>query len=1146
MQEDKKMIHNSQLPNYRDVFGAAKAKSEVKLSIYIAQDYEPTNVIVRLWRDNVGETLLKMKKVDISGGMLRYQITLTMPDKGCLLWYYFIIVNEQKTVFYGNNAECLGGEGAISESQPPSYQITVYNETAKTPDWFKESVMYQIFPDRFYNGNADGHVHMGKKNAVIHANWEDEPCYFKDPDTKEILAYDFFGGNIAGIKAKLPYLKELGINVIYLNPIFKSESNHHYDTGDYHEIDPMLGSNDEFEAFCAQARREGFRIILDGVFSHTGSNSKYFNRYGEYDDLGAYQSMQSPYYEWYNFNKYPDEYESWWGFETLPNVKETTPSYLNFVIHDKNSVLKYWLDKGISGWRLDVVDELPSDFVQQFYQVLKETDEEAVLIGEVWEDASNKVSYGIPREYLCGQEIDSAMNYPFRKIVLDFFLGNTDGRQTNRLLMSLYENYPKQNFYAMMNLIGSHDVQRALTLLGEAPYYDGMPAVQQARYRLSDAQHEVAVARLKMASLWQMTFPGVPTVYYGDEAGMQGFKDPHNRGAYIWGKEDRQLQAWYKKIIALRNQHQVLKTGEWIPVIAQAEVYGYVRRVVGGKDVFGTACEDETFLVIFNRSQERMKISVNVRGICQGKLEDVFGDQGMLKVRSGKVELTLEPLGAVVYRQCIEVKLGRGAGVLMHPTSLPSKYGIGDLGKGAYDFVNFLVKARQHLWQILPLNPVGYGASPYQSPSAFAGNPMLISLGKLVADGLLMPTEVKPPGGLDTNQVAFDKVWAFKSRCFKMAFKRYKVDADFEGFCRKQAFWLEDYALFSALKDKFVDQPWYAWEEGLRKRVPKIMEKYRNQLAKEIVYQKFLQFIFFKQWSALKRYAGQRGVKIIGDMPIFVAHDSADVWANQNLFALDQEGRATKVAGVPPDYFSKTGQLWGNPHYLWSEMAKDDYSWWRKRFAVMLDLVDIIRVDHFRGFEAYWQVDGDAKTAMTGEWIKGPGHQFFAVLEKYFGRLPIIAEDLGVITDEVVDLKDEFALPGMKVLHFELLPDDEGKVGFSCEQNCIVYTGTHDNNTTVGWYKEDLTEKALQSIEAYLDTDASDSIESCWALIRYAYATNACAAIIPMQDLLSLDSNARMNLPGTCGENWQWRASGDAFSESLANALAELTKQYRR
>lgn len=1152
MPNNNQIVHNSQRQLFRSPFGAVCTNANVKLSIDIGDAYSVASVKIHLWQDKVGETLLDMSKENAIKDGFRYTCTIATPEYGGLIWYYFIITTvEKQTIFYGNNDQNLGGIGAIYQSQPPSFQITVYHAGAKTPEWFKNAVMYQIFPDRFYNGNEDGKALASKKDCVLHSSWENMPCYFKDVDTKQIVAYDFFGGNLAGIKAKLAYLKDLGISVIYLNPIFQAQSNHRYDTGDYHKVDPMLGTNEDMAMLCEEAKKQGIRIILDGVFSHTGSDSKYFNRYENYDSLGAYQSTSSPYYDWYDFTSYPEKYHSWWGFDSLPNVKETTKSYMDFIINSDDSVLKYWLKQGISGWRLDVIDELPPEFSQRFYKVLKEVDTEAVMIGEVWEDASNKVSYGVPREYLCGQEMDSAMNYPLRTIMLKFMLGANNAQDTQRAIMSLYENYPKENFYAMMNLVGSHDVERVLTLLGEAIKYDGMPAIEQARYHLSKEQYQLAMARLKIVSLWQMTFPGTPCVYYGDEAGMQGFKDPHNRGPYIWGKEDESLQSWYKKIIALRNQHQALKTGEFVPVIDLDDVYGYVRRITGGQDVFGEAANNETFLVIFNRSKDQThKVSINVRGLCHGSLEAVIGDVPEVKVRAGKVEVELAPLQTILYRQVVEVNLDRGAGVLLHLTSLPSKYGIGDLGKGAYEFVNFLLQGRQCSWQILPLNPVGYGYSPYQSPSAFAGNPLLISLGKVVTDLLLTAQEVKLPNDFAIGKMDFAKVWNFKEKCLRLAYKKFNaqpVSNDYKAFCQKQSHWLDDYALFMALKKHFGKLNWNEWPEEIAKHAEAGLSKYRKALVSEINYQKFLQYTFFKQWLALRYYANERGIKIIGDMPIFIAHDSADVWANQQLFCLDEEGNAAKVAGVPPDYFSETGQLWGNPHYDWQKMKTDDYQWWRSRFTTLLEMVDVIRVDHFRGFESYWEVDGKAETAMEGKWVKGPGEEFFQTLEKYFGKLPIIAEDLGVITDEVSDLKDQFSFPGMKVLHFELLPDENGKAAFSCEQNCVVYTGTHDNNTTVGWYQEDLSDEAREAVDEALQVEDASSVGVCGELICYAYASNASTVIIPMQDLLVLDSKARMNKPGTVGgNNWQWSMPQNACSSELAMKLAELCKQYKR
>ena len=430
MLEQKDVEHNSQKNYYRSIVGAAEVGSKIRLGIRIDTTDTIKKVTLRTWQDYASEKFWTLTTVDDTKEKF-YTITLKMPEVGCLFWYYFIIETEDRTYFYGNNPEQLGGLGTLYDHLPPSYQITVYEKGAKTPDWFKHSVMYQIFPDRFCRV---GDKMIEKKGAVYHASWDDDPVYYKDPDTREIIAYDFFGGNIKGIESKLDYLKELGISVIYLNPVFESESNHHYDTGNYHKVDPIFGTNEEFRHLIDTAREKGIRIILDGVFSHTGAQSIYFNRDGRYDSLGAYQSPNSPYYEWYSFRNYPNEYDCWWDFWTLPNVRETTPSYMDFIIRNEDSVLKHWLNEGISGWRLDVIDELPIEFTETFYAELKRKDPDAVIIGEVWEDASNKIAYGFQRQYLCGREMDSAMNYPFREHLLNFLLGNeTHGKSPREL-----------------------------------------------------------------------------------------------------------------------------------------------------------------------------------------------------------------------------------------------------------------------------------------------------------------------------------------------------------------------------------------------------------------------------------------------------------------------------------------------------------------------------------------------------------------------------------------------------------------------------------------------------------------------------------------------------------------------------------------
>ena len=1148
--------HNSQDVYYRSPVGAVEAGTVLRLGIRLLLPERISKVLLRLWRESVGEQLIDLipDHPDELGGMERkeqfYSAQVTVPDRGCLLWYYFIIATPSKTFYYGNNAEHLGGLGDRFDHVPPSFQITVYNKGADTPEWFRHAVMYQIFPDRFCR---EGNELIEKKGAVIHASWQDAPFYYKDVDTKEIVAYDFFGGNLAGIRKKLGYLRDLGISVIYLNPIFESASNHHYDTGDYHKVDPILGTNEEFAELCAEGKRLGIRFIIDGVFSHTGSDSRYFNRDGHYDTLGAFQSMASPYYEWYNFHKYPYEYDSWWGFSTLPNVTETTPSYMDFIISSEDSVLHHWLEAGISGWRLDVVDELPAQFTQTFYHEMKTANPDAVLIGEVWEDASNKISYGVPREYLCGQEIDAAMNYPFRQIVLDFLLGRNDAAQISRRIKSLKENYPKHNFYAMMNLLGSHDVARILTLLGEAAFYDGMPAIHQSRYRLDNDHFNLGVARVHMAVLWQMTFPGVPSVYYGDEISMQGFKDPYNRAPYDWEHGDSYMQGWHKKTIGLRNAHMALQTGEFITLYAAEDVYAYARLIRDGRDVFGKAAADEVFVVVFNRSRSQsVQVSLDVSDFAAGVFTEVFGAAEDIAVVHGHMQLTVPPVMGLIYTKKPAVcKYPREAGILLHPTSLPSKYGIGDFGQTAYEFIDFLASAGQKIWQVLPLQPVGFGYSPYQSPSAFAGNPMLISLDKLIVDGLLRPQDVKVPFVNSGITVDYEAAWTFKRKCLRRAYDTFRKKTGshgdaYQAFCAQQAEWLEDYALFKALKEEYGNKSWMDWPQPCKLREPEALAAIGCRLEDKVAFEKFMQYVFFEQWGELHDYARVKGIRILGDMPIFLSQDSADVWTHQELFQLDASGYPRKVAGVPPDYFSKTGQLWGNPQYDWQAMKAEDYAWWKKRFRHLFTMVDIVRIDHFRGFEAYWEIDGHAKTAVDGRWVKGPGREFFQAIESELGQMPIVAEDLGVITDAVEELRDACSYPGMKVMQFMLNFNEMHRLGFVAPENSIVYTGTHDNNTTVGWYNEDIDEELRTALAAWLGADRTRPEEVCRKMVTAAYASDARMAIMPMQDVLALGSAHRMNMPGTLGANWKWRMRSGMASERIADWLRSLCLHYRR
>lgn len=1122
------LFHNSYSKLFRSPFGAVSCNKKINIKLKVRVD-NVDGIFLWLFKDNGQQEKIELNLLDIKRGGKIYGKEICTPSFPGLLWYYFMVIFNGKTYYYGNNPTQTGGIGQITDKVPPAYQITVYKEDLSTPNWFKESIIYQIFPDRFYNGHDI--VLNPKKNSLIHAHWDNEPIYIRD-ETGRVVRWDFFGGNLEGIRKKLPYLKSLGINIIYLNPIFESPSNHRYDTGDYHKIDPMLGDNRLFRDLCAEAKEMGISIILDGVFSHTGSDSIYFNKEGNYDSLGAYQSMESPYYRWYRFIDFPDQYESWWGIDTLPNVNELEPSYQDFIIFDRNSVVKYWLRNGIKGWRLDVVDELPGGFIKNLRSVMKEYDSSSILVGEVWEDASNKVSYGERREYLLGDELDSTMNYPFRLALLDFVLGRRDARAVHKSLMSLYENYPKHHFYSAMNLIGSHDVPRVLTVMEE----------EMPRGISNEQREHIKIARLKLVTLWQMTFPGVPSIYYGDEAGVEGPRDPGNRRTYPWGKENNEIMEWYKTLLALRNHYDVLRTGKWQPLYAKHGLYCFLRIINDKTDVFGQSKKDNVAVILMNRDLEKtITISLDLSRWCREKLVDVLEDYKVIALKGGRLKISLKPLEGKILLQDRwgdNFQENRQSGVLLHPVSLPSRYGIGDLGKGAYEFVDFLKRSGQKLWQILPLNPPGFGESPYQCFSAFAGNPLLIDIEELREEGLLSAQDLNLIPDFSINMVEYEKVKQYKVQLFKKAFnnfKKYGLNKDYHNFCHSNKSWLEDYALFASLKEYFNGATWNNWGKAIAFREESALKHYQKILAENIEYHRFLQYKFFTQWHKLKKYAANNGIKIIGDLPIFVAHDSSDVWTNPELFELDDRGYSTKVAGVPPDYFSETGQLWGNPLYKWDKMEEDGYRWWQERIKILSQQFDLIRIDHFLGFEAYWEIPAEEETAVNGRWVKGPGEKFFSAIKKELGEVPFIAEDLGHITPEVIELKNRFSFPGMKVMQFCMENKPGAKFSLPLyEKNTVVYTGTHDNDTILGWYRK------------YNESDDSSPEDICWHYIEEAMRSDARMVIIPLQDILCLDNDARMNVPGTVGDNWQWRFPEGCISKETELKLADLTKRMNR
>ncbi len=495
------------------------------------------------------------------------------------------------------------------------------------------------------------------------------------------------------------------------------------------------------------------------------------------------------------------------------------------------------------------------------------------------------------------------------------------------------------------------------------------------------------------------------------------------------------------------------------------------------------------------------------------------------------------------------IQARRASGILLHPTSLPGPFGIGELGDEAYRFIDFLASSKQSLWQVLPLGPTGYGDSPYASLSSFAGNHLLISLRQLAKEHLLDAAALTHAPAFSATAVDYAAVIAFKMPLLRQSFETFRTSASpqqqatYRQFRLDNQHWLDDYALFMALREEFGGLPWTQWPPDIAKRQPLALATWRDRLAAHIDFQGYLQYQFHRQWNALRRYAAARGIRIVGDLPIFVAHDSADVWAHPELFYLDAAGLPTVVSGVPPDYFSATGQRWGNPLYRWDKLAETGYAWWIERFRATLALVDLVRLDHFRGFQGYWEIPAEEETAIKGRWVPGPGADLFKALKKALRHVPAIAEDLGVITPDVVALRKQFHFPSMRVLQFAFDSDGTNEhLPHNYEQNCLVYTGTHDNDTTIGWYHSRGPEEQHMARE-YLATDGRTIHLD---LIRLAFSSVAVFAIVPLQDVLGLGNEARMNMPGRATGNWTWRYQAEMLKDWQRDWLARLARLYNR
>ncbi|MCH5285924.1 MAG: glycoside hydrolase family 13 protein [Christensenellaceae bacterium] len=570
------LLHDSHKLFFREPAGPLPEGSEVTIRLICD---EATSVVLRTWMDEELCYTMMLTEENV------WELGLRLPRHSGLFWYSFIVYRRDgRTIRYGNAYDKLGGEGAIYEQgDPESFQITVYQESYRTPSYMHGANIYQIFPDRFRRA-ATASVDK-RTNRLMHKSWNEDVMLYTNPRSGSYEPIDFFGGTLTGIQEKLPYLKSLGIDILYLNPIFQANSNHRYDTGDYTKIDPLLGTEEEFKALCAEAEKLGMRVMLDGVFSHTGDDSVYFNRYGNYNSVGAYQGANSPYYTWYTFRQFPDDYRCWWNFTTLPECRKDNPDYQHFIFKAKDGVVPRWIHAGACGWRLDVADELSMDFLRKLRVAAKKAKPDAVVLGEVWEDASNKVAYGETRCYCTGDTLDSVMNYPLREAILSFITGQTTAHALARLVRHQEEVYPAQFRYALMNLIGSHDRSRVLNVLCGR---DGanLTRAEQSTIRLTPDEYSLAVNRLRKCVDILCALPGCPTIYYGDEAGLTGCADPFCRRPFPWGHEDKELQSYIAAKLSHRRDSEVLKYGH-CAIEAKDDDTIVITRTLGAVDALG-------------------------------------------------------------------------------------------------------------------------------------------------------------------------------------------------------------------------------------------------------------------------------------------------------------------------------------------------------------------------------------------------------------------------------------------------------------------------------------------------------------------------------------------------------------------------------
>ena len=1072
--------HVTSKSEYRSPFGAVQLGGTVVLGIDVWGE-DAVGATLRVWTDERGEELLPMEGA-CEDDHVHYSVSYTPAQTG-VVWYSFdLAASDGATWRYGAREGWTTGEGDFAYGNPPSFQLTVYVPRQTQPDWYKNGIVYQVFPDRFARG-ADWRERAEKALAahregparVLVEDWDTPPAYKKSEDG-DILEWDFYGGTLRGVREKLDYLADFGVTVIYLNPIFEAASNHRYDTADYLRIDPMLGDEEEFCALAREAAERGISIMLDGVFNHCGQDSRYFNRYGNYPEPGAWQGDESPYRDWFFFNE-DGTYDGWWGNPDLPDVNEKSPEYRELIC-GQDGVVRKWLRAGARGWRLDVADELSDSFIEDIKAAMVAERPDGALVGEVWEDASNKMAYGKLRQYFEGTELDGTMNYPLRTALLAFVRNQIGAPEMAARLEQLRENYPRDAFFSCLNLLGSHDRERLFTMLGDAPDPDTLSEEECAAFRLDEGHASLAMSRLWLTVLLQMALPGVPCVYYGDERGMEGFRDPYNRAAFPWDGGRMDCATVFRNAIAVRKALPVLTTGDFEPFADGEDVFGFWRR---GED-------GECVCVLANASlHDAHTVRVPMAGEA---VSDVVSGAAPAVV-DGCAEAFLWPLGTAVLhfhkQRRLQEPLEPGMGVLCHVTSLPNEGRPGTLGAPARRFVDWLAECGQTYWQVLPVNPAdGYG-SPYAGLAAFAGNTCLL--------------EKDPEDVLAELKDADD-------------------DPDYQAFLEKNKYWLTPYATFRAIKDLLGEGPWQEWPDAYARFSPGLAR--RVELADGVDRHRKLQYEFQREWDELRAYANGRGVKIVGDMPMYVSGDSADVWADRDIFELDEKGYAQVQAGCPGDGFDPEGQLWGNPTYRWDVLAARGYDWWLARLERAVKTYDYVRLDHFIGFSSYYKI-AKGKPAREGSFSFGPGLDLFRAAYQKLGPLPFIAEDLGVITPAVRALIAETGIPGMDIVQFS---DGDVREGYEPKPGTVTFTGTHDNQTLLGF------------CQSRFGLEGEEAAQMADRIAASVLGSKNDVAIMPLQDVLGLDDAARMNVSGVAEGNWSWQAAW----EDVVAATGRLTQ----